>query len=217
MDHASLRRHARHQHGERIRGILREHGGRSDEAEDRLMIKRAMGEHDRQLHPGKHTRLKLADGGAAEGGASARRLDRGGRSGKAKGKGSHVNVIVAPGGGGQDRPVPVPVPAGGPPGLPPRPPMAPPAGPGMVPPGMPPAGLARPPMAAGMPPPGMMPPGMMPRRKGGRVRADGGRAEADEAHGKTTGMPHMTGGGHSGIGRLQKAKMKVSSAAAAGD
>ena len=34
-DHASLRRHAQHHHGERIKGNLREHGGRPDEAQDK--------------------------------------------------------------------------------------------------------------------------------------------------------------------------------------
>ncbi len=139
------------------------------------------------------------------------------RGGRSPHKGGHVNVIVATGSPqGQDRPVPVPVPIGGPP-RPPMPPPGPPpmagpppgamgpgGGPPMMPPGagMPP-GLARPPMG------GMMPPGM---------RADGGRAEAGEAHGKDVAF-EMTAGAGSGLGRLAKMKMNagVKSAAAAGD
>lgn len=218
-DHASLRRHAQHQHGDRIKGILREHGGRSDEAQDKKMVKRAMGEHNSQLHPGKHTKLALKDGGAAEGHRGHHRLDRAARARGGKAKGSHVNVIVAPGGGG-NRPVPVPVPAGGSP-MPPRPPMVPPGmppgvpPPGMAPPGGMPPGLARPPMPGG---PGMPPPGMMPRRAGGRVRrAEGGRMEAAEAHGREVMDRNMTAGSNSGVGRLQKAKMKPMKAVAAGD
>lgn len=191
-------------------------------------------------------RKKRDDGGAADAATAAmtRAVDaglaksvnpanpaqraRGGHAGKGKGPG-HVNVIVATGSPqGQDRPVPVPVPAAG---GPPRPPMGPmgapppgmggpgmgPGGPPMPPPGaggMPP-GLARPPM---MPPPGMGggPPGMPIRARGGRARADGGRAEADEPHGKEPAF-NMGAGARSGAGRLEKAKMKVESAAAAGD
>lgn len=151
----------------------------SDKVEDARMVRHAMAEHDSQLHPGKHTRLKLAHGGAAEGEKSRRRLDRGGRSGgHGKSKASHVNVIVAPNGGGGEggaRPVPVPVPAAG--GAPMPPPMPP---PGMPPGGMPPGGPPRP----MMPPPGAVPggvPGMPPpglRSRGGRAgHKDGGRTK----------------------------------------
>jgi hypothetical protein len=49
------------------------------------------------------------------------------------------------------------------------------------------------------------------------MRADGGRAEAAEAHGKSVMDPKMTGGGHSGMGRLQKEHMKQPDEEAAGD
>ena len=103
------------------------------------------------------------------------------RGGRTKGKGTHVNVIVAPQGGagpmGGAMPPPV-LPVGGPPGMPPgAPPMMPPKPP-----------MAGPPMGGAMPPPGMggapgapggMPPGLMPpRAKGGRVK------HADEAEDK---------------------------------
>jgi len=198
--HRSIRSHVETHHGRsthRVHHILgRADGGVSDKAEDTRMIKRAMGEHDAQLHPGKHTRIKLRDGGMADGGASARRLDRGGRS---KGhKGSHVIVNVSP---GQEpaRPMPVPVPAaGGAPMPPPRPPMAP---PGMMPPGVPPTGPGL----------GGMPPGMPP------MRADGGRlSEAGEAHGKKLAFKE-TAGARSGMGRLQKMRMPQHSERAAGD
>ena len=59
---------------------------------------------------------------------------------------------------------------------------------------------------------------MMPRRSGGRVRrADGGRMEAAEAHGKEVMDRNMTAGAGGGLGRLQKAKMKPPKAVAAGD
>lgn len=114
------------------------------------------------------------------------KLGSGGRTHLAKrargGKVTKVQVIVAPQGGGGAQPVPVPVPrpvpvGGPPPGM--GAPLPPGAGPGM-PPG---AG----PMAG--PPGGMMPPGGM---RPPMMRARGG------------GVPHMTAGGESGPGRLQK-------------
>ena len=99
------------------------------------------------------------------------------RGGRTKGKGTHVNVIVAPQGAGAGAMPPPVLPVGGPPGLgaappmmPPKPPMMPPiGGPGGPPPGMP--------MAPGAP--GGLPPGIMPpRAKGGRVK------HADEAEDK---------------------------------
>lgn len=230
--HASLRRHVRSHYGEhRVGHIL---GGRSggeskaDTAEDKRMIKRALGEHDRQLHPGKHTRLTLRNGGAEEGMASVRRLDRsgradGGRSGRKKssGKGSHVNVIVAPG-QSQPRPVPVPVPAagagpglGGAPVVPPRPMMPPPAAgaPGLGPPGMVPPGVVRPPV------PGMV--GPMMRADGGRSGTEGNdAARAHAVGGKRSGKAgngsKLTAGARSGEGRLQKEKMPQEDENAAG-
>lgn len=39
----------------------------SDEKMDKSLIKKAIGEHDKQLHRGKHTKIKLKDGGSVEG------------------------------------------------------------------------------------------------------------------------------------------------------
>ncbi len=257
MDYNSIRATAKSQHTSRIRDRRGE--SPSDAAADKARVERAVHQHDAQLHPGKRTTLKLADGGLCEGGAASRRLDRpgrkradggasdamdravtaglaqmlsekkaaptpgamptafarGGRSKKGKGKGT-VNVIVATGGGQPQKepvPVPVPVPAGGPP----RPPMPP---PGAMGPGGPPPGMGGPP-GAGMPPPGMggppglarppmMPPGMMGRARGGGV------SEANSPHGKEVAV-HMTAGGDSGSGRLQKMKLKMGDANAAAD
>jgi hypothetical protein len=210
-DHASTRRHAREEHGRRVHEIRRAEGGRTDEEQDARMVNLGVHEHEGAMHPGKpKTKLKLADGGCADGGRSRRRMDRahramGGRSGHmGRGKGSHVNVIVAPG-QGPARPVPVPVPAagaGGPPMLPSRPPMGPPVMAGGMPPGVVPGAGA----------PGMMPPGI--RRAGGRVgRREGGRNLLPPVP-KT-----MIAGGHSGEGRLEKSRelLKKKSAAFAGD
>jgi hypothetical protein len=145
-----------HAHTEKALALLRR-TGHPDAAADKAMIRKAIGEHDKQLHHGEHTKLHLARGGAAK-----------------HGKGTHVNVIVAPQGGGMGgppRPVPVPVPAAG---------GAPAAGP---PPGMggPPMGRPMMPPGGGMPPggPGMRPPGM--KRGGGvKKRADGGSTEGPD-------------------------------------
>lgn len=174
-------------------GHLKGHSG-DDYAEDKKMIEKAMSEHDRQQHGGRHTKLKLADGGVASGPESAPRADRGSRgkkSGKSGAK-THIAIMVAP--QGQDRPVPVPVPVGGGPppgGMPPRPPMPPPGPPG----GMPPPGMGGPP--PGMPPGGMPPGGPMMRKAGGRTEGwsdrehhrDGGRAKK---------RPHRDAGGGTG-------------------
>lgn len=149
-------RHAEHKHTAKALEHLHRAGYAAggkvhgDAKMDAAMVKKAMHEHDMQLHHGT-TKLHLARGGAA----------------KHKG-GTKVNVIVAPQGQGAPHPVPVPVPAAGAPmGGPPRPPMAP---PGAMPPR---PGMGAPPM---MGPPGgvaMRPPGM---KRGGWVkkRADGG-------------------------------------------
>lgn len=125
-----------HPHTQKAHAMLMRAGYHSDAAADKSMIRKAIGEHDKQLHGGEHTKLHLARGGAA----------------KHKKGSTHINVIVAPQGGGMGaRPVPVPVPAAGGapmggPGMA-RPPMAPPMNvpPGAMPPGVSgrPPGMAR--------------------------------------------------------------------------
>lgn len=146
-----------------------------DIAEDKALIKKAIGEHDKQLHGGKHTKLKLATGGNVHGGKSHGRLDKKGRG--------HVNVIVNSGAGqaekqqamhqGMQAGVALGARAaaaklGGGGGGPPRPPMAAPPGPA-APLGMPPGPGGAPPLPAG--PMQMRPaPGMGgPMRRGGVV------------------------------------------------
>lgn len=143
-------------------------GGRSDEAEDKSLIKKAIGAHDKQLHGGKHTDLKAA--GFASGG----RLDKFARGGRTKHKPhTKINIVVAPHGGNSEPAGPPGGLPGGMPMPPPRPPMGPPPGMGGgMPPGMPPGG----------------PPPMM-RKSGGRVGyAKGGKvpmtAGADTGKGR---------------------------------
>ena len=180
----SMRRRGHSDHSTKLHRLTHAHGGHADAVEDKKVvkteIKKAMGEHDAQLHPGKHTRLKLATGGGA-----MSKPHLGSPGGKKRSKaGNHVNVnIIHPGGGAAP-----PIPGAGmvrpPVAPPPRPPMPAPA----------PAGPmgARPPMMGapgGMPPGGGM--GMPMRAKGGRVaKAAGGLVNA---------------GGKSGEGRLEKA------------
>jgi hypothetical protein len=151
---------------------------KDDRAQDKALVAKAIREHENHEHGGRHTRLRLADGGLAMGDGAAARPDRPSRSAK-KAHGTTVNIVMPQGGGqGPARPVPVPVPVrtGAPPpppggvgmppgGMPPRPmpPAMPP--PGMPPGGMPPPGAVRPPGAM---PPGM-PPGMPMRKAGGRA------------------------------------------------
>lgn len=79
-DHAHLRRDAERHHGERIAGILRAHGGRGDEAADKKMVAAGVHQHESHDHKGESlTKLKLRDGGEAEGHVGKRRLDRAGR------------------------------------------------------------------------------------------------------------------------------------------
>ena len=179
-------------HADRLRRVM-EHAEAKDKVQDRQALVRAVTkgvhEHEGAMHPGKKpTKLKLARGGRARGGAadgddgcevegraSGGRLDRAAGGRGKKGHGQTTNVIVAPGagggGGGPGRPIPVPVPvrapaaAGGPPpgaGMPPG---------GMPPRPMPPGGgvpgMSPGPMPGGAP----MPPGAMGMRKrGGRTR-----------------------------------------------
>ena len=115
----------------------------------------AVHEHESALHKGSpKTKIKLKDGGLADGGRSPRRMDRGSR------KGTTVNVVVAGHGG-------APAPMAGPPPMPPRPiPMPPPQGAAPMP------GMGGP---MPMPPPGG-PSGMPPMKDGGRShRARGGK------------------------------------------
>jgi hypothetical protein len=165
-NHASYRKQADKDHAEK----MRHHAGKvSDRAQDEAMIKKAIDQHDDQLHGGKKTRLKFKGGGHVEGTEKKARLDRasGGRT-----KGNHktvVNVVMPQ---SHDS-------AGAPPMMPPHPPMMPPpgppgggapppGGPGGAPPPMPPHPPMGPPVGAGVP---------MPHARGGRAkRASGGRA-----------------------------------------
>lgn len=138
-------------------------------------VRKAITEHDKQLHGGARTHLKFAAGGSVPGMMPKPRMDKPSRKGK-KG-GNTVNVIVASHGAP-------------PPSAPMMPPM--PAGGAMAP-------MARPPMPpmAGPGPSMLPPPGAMPmRKKGGAVKgfytggaATGvGREEKVETYGKKAKM-----------------------------
>lgn len=140
-------------------------GGDADMREDEKLIAEGIRQHENAEHGGKHTKLHFKSGGAVDGEGAKSHLAKRARGGSAKGKSTHVNVIVAP----QGHPGAGMMPAGQP-MMPPHPPIG---GPPMPPPGanaqpmMPP----RPPMAppgAGAPSPGMRPPGMM--KRGGGVK-----------------------------------------------
>ena len=73
--HASMRREGQRNHASKIRHFA----GGGDVAQDKTMIRKAFAEHDKQLHGGKKTRLKLRAGGHVEGKASKPRADRSGR------------------------------------------------------------------------------------------------------------------------------------------
>lgn len=169
---------------------------------------------------GPSSSARFARGGHVEGDPAMRRLDRKPRGkfahgGAVKGKGKtivNINVGSPQGQQAMPVPVPVPVPAGGPPPgaqmPPPRPPMM---GPQGMPPGaMPPAGAV---------PPGAVPPGMIPgRARGGRTYGgaftdDDHYPEGEKRGGKVKraegGRIPKTGGAASGVGRAEKAGLKV--------
>lgn len=161
----------------RIGGNIAEH---ADAAQDKREIDKAVRagieQHEAHDHPGeKKTRLRLRDGGMADGMMSEGRADKAPR-GKKGGAKNHIAIVIAPQGGGQQPPqkVPVPVPVGAhPPAPPPAAPPAPPPRPPMPPAGAPPMG--------GMPPGAGAPPPMM-RKAGGRTS----RRSADSFAEKTT-------------------------------
>lgn len=157
-NHSHFRRQAKRDHADQLRHHM---AGGGDVAQDKALIKKAIDEHDEQLHGGKKTRLALKTGGKVEGEKRSERLDRA-RGGRTKSKGGHktvVNVVMPQ--GGHDAPPPMMPPPGA---MAPHPPMMPPPGaggpsPGGPPPGGPPMG---PPVGAGAP---------MPHKDGGKVRA----------------------------------------------
>lgn len=218
MSHAELRKEAEKMHASKVRAM----GGSIDEKEDKKLIAKAIGQHESHDHPGeKKTRLTLASGGLVDGNKAKARIDRramGGTAPKKKssaGKGTHVNVIVAPqhSGGGPGVPMSMTRPGMGvapPPGaMAGKPPMM---GP---PPGGPPMG---PPPGAGGPPMG----GPRPFKKGGAVdmgrvqdaeqlkRADKDYARGPGALTRAKGGPvdDMKASAAGGMGRLYKAGMK---------
>lgn len=133
---------------------------RSDEAEDRAMVKRAVHRHERHDHPGKPL-TPLRKGGNVHGKRAGHRLDKHARGGRTKKHGTQVNIIVKSGDKekeqmaaqqGMAMGAKAAMAAG------PKPPMGPPPGP----PGMPPPGAG-----PGGPPPGMPP--RPPMRRGGKI------------------------------------------------
>ncbi len=175
---------------DRAKQILKDNDYKQDKALADREVRKGISEHEKQLHSGKKSRLKLAcggraDGGRAEGEAPKSRLDRKSRAhgGRNKGKEAKVAVNVINAGSKPSMPMP---PMGGAP-MPPRPPMAPPQPP---PPGA--AGAPPMPQRPPMPPQGGMP-GGRPFKSGGPVRN------------KSIGV-HLEGGAGGGLGRLEKAK-----------
>jgi hypothetical protein len=194
---------------ERGRRMIREAGYASggaikdDDAEDKALVKKGIGQHENQEHGGEHSKLTLKGGGTIKGGAPPFSPGRKSRAagggvgddtqglksgGKVKGKPGigKVNIVIAHGGppgggappGGPPMPPHPPPMAGPPPGPPPGPPMGGPPMGAHPPMGGPPPGLGAGPMPPG--PAGGPPPGMMPRppqgiASGGRVRDGFGR------------------------------------------
>jgi len=79
-DHSHLRHMAVQQHAERIHEIQRDHrahGGRGDEAADKILVTKGVHDHEKAMHKGSPlTHLNLRDGGHAEGHSGRHRLDR---------------------------------------------------------------------------------------------------------------------------------------------
>ncbi len=195
MSHQDLRREAESGHAAKMRRMGLAHGGAvdSDRKSDEKMIRKAIGEHDKQLHGGKHTDLHFAEGGAVPQKRAA--------GGAAKHKGAHVNVIVAP----QVHPgMPGPGAMPPPPGAalpPPRPPMPMPPPPAMMP-GAPGGVAGGPPVGALAPhPPMPIGPavGMGPRKRGGKVWDE---KDGRKRGGKVSSIIDDGAGG--GEGRLEK-------------
>jgi hypothetical protein len=199
--------------GYKVGGHLAEHS-ESDYESDKRMVESAVRQHENHEHGGRHTKLKLAAGGSADGPMASNRADRSPRGKAGKGKTTHIAIVVNPGAAGPGagaappaRPVPVPVPVHAPP-----PPMAgPPPGAGMPPPGaMPPPRPPMPPPGAGMSPPGAGGPMPMMRKSGGSTRGtarDGHEYEHERGSGKGgPGHPRMTAGSGSGEGRIEMSR-----------
>lgn len=159
----------------------------SDKAQDEAMIAKGVHEHESHLHKGeKKTRLKLADGGVAEGSTPKRRGDK-----KKRGQ-VNVNVLVGgphPPAQPAVRPVPVPVP---PPG----------------------GAMAGPPGGPGMPPPqGLKRGGRARHAKGGHTTRERDHIKGmPHGHfkkgGRTKAYPLDAGAGGA-LGRLEKAESEA--------
>lgn len=134
-------------HTKKARNLLNKHGYRvgghvaSDDAKDKAMIRAGVGQHEKNMHPGKKpTSLQLAKGGHKKG-----RADKAGR-----GKKGNKIIIVAPHPqAGAARPPmtmarpPMPAPPMAPPPMAAKPPMPPQAPPGPPGPPRPPMPMAR--------------------------------------------------------------------------
>lgn len=157
----------------------------SDKIADEKLIKKAIDEHDSQLHGGKKTRLTFAEGGDTSMPRMDQRARGGGGKKKAHGKGeTNVNIAVIPRAGGPQGAAP-PM-AGPPPAMPPHPPMPMPAAPPPRPP-MPVAGAGAPmPMPPPTAPAPGMPPGLPPGLAGAMGRPPGIRRGGRLARGGKT-------------------------------